>query len=99
MPLILKFEYIDGSSEESRIPAEIWLLDNEVASKVFMTKKELARITLDPYLETADTDMSNNYFPPVPQINKFELFREKMNLQQPENPMQRAKRAAAFEKK
>ena len=99
MPLILKFEYIDGSSEESRIPAEIWLLDNEVASKVFMTKKELARITLDPYLDTADTDMSNNYFPPVPQINKFELFREKMNLQQPENPMQRAKRAAAFEKK
>ena len=99
MPLILKFDYSDGSSEEYRIPAEIWLLDNEVASKVFMTKKELARITLDPYLETADTDMSNNYFPPIPQINKFELLREKMTPQQQENPMKRAKRAAALEKK
>jgi len=99
MPLILKFDFVDGSSEEHRIPAEIWLLDNEAVSKVFMTKKELARITLDPYLETADTDMSNNYFPPIPQMNKFELYREKMAQQQPENPMQRAKRAAAADKK
>ncbi len=99
MPLILQFEYVDGSSEVHRIPAEIWLLDNEVVSKVFMTKKELARITLDPHLETADTDMSDNYFPPTPALNKFELFREKMTPQQAENPMQRAKRAAAVEKK
>jgi hypothetical protein len=99
MPLILKFEYTDGSTEEHRIPAEIWLLDNEAVSKVFMTDRALARITLDPYLETADTDMSNNSFPPVPQMNRFELFREKTMPQPPENPMQRAKRASALEKK
>lgn len=99
MPLILKFEYADGNTEELRIPAEIWLLDNEAVSKLFMTNKAINRITLDPYLETADTDMSNNYFPPVPQINRFELFREKMMPQAPENPMQRAKRTSALEKK
>jgi hypothetical protein len=43
--------------------------------------------------------MSNNYFPPVPQMNRFELFREKMTPQATENPMQRAKRANALEKK
>ncbi|MEY4134806.1 MAG: hypothetical protein RL386_1156 [Bacteroidota bacterium] len=99
MPLILKFEYTDGNTEELRIPAEIWLLDNEAVSKLFMTNKAINRITLDPYLETADTDMSNNYFPPVPQMNRFELFREKMTPQATENPMQRAKRANALEKK
>lgn len=92
MPLILKFDFADGSSEEHRIPAEIWLLNNEEVSKVFITEKELMQITLDPYLETADTDMSDNYFPPKPQMNRFELFRERMAPPQPENPMQRAKR-------
>lgn len=93
MPLILKFTFADGSSQEYRIPAEIWLLNNEQISKIFVLDKEVAQVVLDPYLETADVDMSNNFYPPKPQMNRFELFRSRMAPPQEENPMQRAIRS------
>ncbi|MCB9290365.1 MAG: M1 family metallopeptidase [Lewinellaceae bacterium] len=95
MPIILRFEFTDGTSEEHRIPAEIWRLNQERATKVFVTGKEISRIILDPYLETADTDTGNNYFPPRQEISRFELFRKKNERwnEEGENPMQRARRA------
>jgi hypothetical protein len=60
MPLIVKFEYSDGSEEVKRIPAEIWRKYNDHVTKVFVTKKEVRHITLDPFLETADVDTRNN---------------------------------------
>jgi len=60
MPVIVKFEYSDGSEEVKRIPAEIWRKYNEHVTKVFVTKKEVRYITLDPFLETADVDTRNN---------------------------------------
>ncbi|MEZ4895238.1 MAG: M1 family metallopeptidase [Saprospiraceae bacterium] len=92
MPVIIQIEYTDGSSEVLRYPAEIWLKqpDNEV-SKVIRTEKEIAKITLDPFLETADTDTSNNNYPPQAPETRFEVF--KRQFPQGENPMQRAKRA------
>lgn len=93
MPLVLKFDFADGSTEEHRIPAEVWLLNNDKASKVFITDKEIVQVTLDPYLETADVDMSNNFFPAKPTLNRFEMFRGRTGgFPQEENPMQRAKR-------
>ncbi len=74
MPVILKFVFEDGSEEEHRIPAEIWRRNNEEVSKVFVTEKIVSQIVLDPYLETADIDRSNNYFPPQPEMSRFELF-------------------------
>lgn len=59
MPVIFKLEYADGSSKEVRIPAEIWKLEDAV-SKVIVSEKPIVRITLDPNLETADTDVTNN---------------------------------------
>lgn len=95
MPIILRFEYIDGTSEEHHIPAEIWRLNSNQVSKVFVTEKEIRQIILDPYLETADTDTGNNYFPPRPEISRFELFRKRNERwdEKGENPMQRAQRA------
>ena len=67
MPVILKLEYEDGSNEEVRIPAEIWRMQNEIlektVSKVLVTNKSVKKIVLDPNLETADTDVSNNVWP------------------------------------
>jgi hypothetical protein len=67
MPVILKLEYQDGSSEEVRIPAEIWKMQNELlensVSKVLVTNKSVKKVVLDPNLETADTDVSNNAWP------------------------------------
>ena len=61
MPVILKLEYEDGSFKEVRIPAEIWKLEDAV-SKVLVSNKRVKKIVLDPNLETADTDVSNNTF-------------------------------------
>lgn len=91
MPVILEFEYSDGTKETHRIPAEIWKMNDKKISKVFYSKKELVRVVLDPYLETADIDRGNNYWPPKQEPTRFELY--KSNHGGGENPMQRAKRA------
>ena len=74
MPLILEFEYEDGEREVRRIPAEIWKMSEPTVTKVFVTDRPATRITLDPYLETADVDMGNNVWPPRPEPTRFEVF-------------------------
>ncbi len=92
MPIILEMKYKNGRSEIIRIPAEIWKkTSNEEVTKVFVTDQEVSEIVLDPFLETADTDRSNNYYPPKQEINRFELFQRGDRNQ--ENPMQRDRRA------
>lgn len=63
MPIILKFEYADGSHEIRRIPAEIWLKNRKSVVKTFVTDKNITNIILDPDNETADTNTDNNYWP------------------------------------
>lgn len=87
MPVILAIEYADGSQEEMRIPAEIWRRNNIQVTKLLVTPKEIKSIALDPHLETADTDLSNNFWPPKPVKSRFQLFKQ----QQTPNPMQEQK--------
>lgn len=64
MPVIFRVDYVDGTSEEIRIPAEIWKMQNEAlestVSKIIIAEKVVNKITLDPNLETADTETDNN---------------------------------------
>jgi len=90
MPVILEWEFEDGTTEIERIPAEIWLRSDEV-TKLFVKDKMVKAVSLDPYLETADTDVSNNYWPARAVPTRFDLF--KRGSGRGENPMQRAKRA------
>lgn len=91
MPVIFQFVYEDGTTETIRIPAEIWRFGAETVTKTFTAAKAVKEIVLDPYLETADVDRSNNYFPPRTEESRFELFKKKNNVR--ENPMQRDIRA------
>ena len=86
MPIILKFIFEDGTEEEHRIPAEIWRRNNEEVSKVFVTDKIISQVILDPYLETADIDRSNNYFPAQQQMTRFELFQQQNQGRQRNTP-------------
>ena len=95
MPIILRFDFTDGTNEVVRIPAEIWRRTGEDVSKVFSFEKEVSSIRMDPFLETADTDFSNNTWPPQPTPTRFELFKER---QSDENPMQRQKRVEELER-
>ena len=91
MPIILELEYISGEKEEIRIPAEIWKKNSEKISKVFILDKELASVTLDPFLETADVNRNNNYWPPRVEPTRFQLYKQSTITN--ENLMQRNNRA------
>jgi len=100
MPLIVQFQYADGTSEDIRIPAEVWRLGGDEITKVFPTEQEVTQILLDPYLETADTDTSDNAFPRQRQPSRFETFKQKQMMRNNprENAMQRARRAEKLKK-
>ncbi|HEU4609348.1 MAG TPA: M1 family aminopeptidase, partial [Chitinophagaceae bacterium] len=94
MPIIVQFNYKDGSSEIRRIPAQIWRLNEEKVNKVFVTDKEVESIQLDPLKETADINVSNNTWGNIAQPSRFSAFKVKMNAvrgqSQGINPMQKA---------
>ncbi|MFM7605581.1 MAG: M1 family metallopeptidase [Prosthecobacter sp.] len=75
-PVILKVEYTDGSSEEMKLPAEIWRFDTREASKLIFTKKEIKAITFDPRQELTDTDVENNFWPRRPVKSRFQLYKD-----------------------
>ncbi|MDQ3322618.1 MAG: aminopeptidase, partial [Acidobacteriota bacterium] len=76
MPLIFRVEYVDGTNEQIRVPAEIWRYNNTDVSKLIVAKKEVKAIVLDPNLETADTDLSNNFFPRRVVPSRFQTFKQ-----------------------
>jgi hypothetical protein len=84
MPVILNITYKDGAKQEMRIPAEIWRRNAKTVTKLLITPKELESVEVDPRLETADADRSNNYWPPRPAKTRFQIFKE----QRQKNPMQ-----------
>jgi len=92
MPVIYELQYEDGTSEVIRIPAEIWRKGEKKITKVHASDKKIIRVILDPYLETADIDIENNYFPKEEQFSKFEIFK-RSNQRSQKNPMQKDNRA------
>ncbi len=93
MPLIIKFEFEDGTSETQRIPAEIWRLNDKKISKVFAFAKPVKQVILDPQEETADVNTENNYYPRRPIPSRFEVFKQEgftRGASMGSNPMQQA---------
>jgi hypothetical protein len=76
MPLVFEWTYKDGSKEIERIPAEIWRLNEQEVTKIFIKDKEVVSLMLDPNFELADVDMSDNAFPKKPVPSKFDQFKK-----------------------
>ncbi len=97
MPIIFDVEFEDGSTRHVRLPAEIWKKDNESITRMLVTKKPIKTVTLDPRLETADVDLSNNFYPPRIVKSRFELFKGfgRGGGGFGSNPMKRAQEAEA----
>lgn len=89
MPIILRAEFADQTDTVIRIPAEVWLQKETEFTKVFPFEKEVVKIELDPFLETADTDLNDNYWPAQTQPSRFQLFRRR-SRESRQNPMQEA---------
>lgn len=76
-PLPLTFTYADGKTEEYHIPAEVWRLNAEQVTKVFITPKRITSIEIDRQHTIADADYSNNTFPQRIRASRLELFKQK----------------------
>lgn len=99
MPVIVLLTLEDGSTQEVRLPAEIWRVDANVCDTLVITEQPIVKFELDPYRETADINRDNNHFPPVIEPTRFQLFKSQRRGSE-DNPMARAKRAQeALEKK
>ena len=75
MPLMVSYHYKDGTKEDVTYPVQIWRKNDKEVHKVIATDKEIEKIVLDPKLETADIDLSNNSWPEGTVVNEFEQFK------------------------
>ncbi|MGB3150216.1 MAG: M1 family metallopeptidase [Maribacter sp.] len=76
MPLIVEYTYADGTTKNITYPAEIWRKNDKEVSVVISSEKELKGIIVDPKLETADIDTTNNSWPKKEEQNDFDKFKE-----------------------
>jgi aminopeptidase N len=76
MPIIAELTFDDGTTETTTFPAQIWRKNNQTASRVFATAKPVKKITVDPKLQTADVDVTNNVWPKEESKSKFDHFGE-----------------------
>jgi hypothetical protein len=77
MPIIVELQFEDGTSETKVFPAQIWRKNNVTAKRVFATEKKVVKIQLDPKLETADIDVTNNFWPKAEMESKFDTLEKK----------------------
>ncbi|MFC3095354.1 M1 family peptidase [Alteromonas sediminis] len=79
MPIILQLDYEDGTSEEMRIPAEIWRRTPKHVQKLIVTDKNkvLKQVTVDPRWETADVNVDNNHYPRQIIPSRLESYKSK----------------------
>ena len=75
MPIIVEYEYADGTTEKVQYPVQIWRKNDHQVSRALATDKEIVKITVDPDLETADVNIENNTWPQTPEQNQFEQFK------------------------
>ena len=93
MPIFLDFTLENNTHQLIKIPAEIWMKNNTQITKVFAFDKEIKQIELDPFLETADTDRNNNFWPVKMEPTKFELYQYKNRRDRSgSNPMKKKKK-------
>lgn len=95
MPLIIEATFADGSTKVERIPAEIWRVEEQKVSKVLIYNQAVVSFKLDPFLETADTDLDNNSWPRMLVPTRYQLYKQE---QKRENPMQRQQRLEQLER-
>ncbi len=78
MPLIVEYTYADGTVENITYPAEIWRKNDKEVKVVISSATELTGVIVDPKLETADIDTTNNSWPKKEGQNEFDSLKEKM---------------------
>jgi len=76
-PLPLTIQFADASTRQTMIPAEIWRVNSELVTKVFIEPVQITSISVDDRHQTADADFSNNRFPATITKSRLELYKSK----------------------
>ncbi|MCB0444380.1 MAG: M1 family peptidase, partial [Gelidibacter sp.] len=79
MPIIIQYTYADGTTKTETFPAQIWRKNDKEVSKAIASDKEIVAFKVDPNLETADVDTSNNAWPREIKQSEFEAFKSQIN--------------------
>ena len=77
MPIIIQWNYEDGTSEIEQISAYIWRKNENKVTKAFVKYKEVKSILIDPFKEIADINESNNSWPKMTTKSRFEIYKTK----------------------
>ena len=72
MPILVEITFEDGTTENHKFPAQIWRMNDKEVSRTFATQKVISKIVIDPKLETADIDVTNNSWPKEEVKSKFD---------------------------
>ena len=78
MPIIVQYTYKDGTKERVTYPAQIWRLNDKEVNRTIGSEKEIINIQIDPDLETADIDTSNNSWPKEVKESEFNTFKNRI---------------------
>ncbi|WP_339629963.1 M1 family metallopeptidase [uncultured Maribacter sp.] len=78
MPLIVEYTYADGSVKNITYPPEIWRKNSKEVMMVISSPTELTNVVIDPKMETADIDITNNSWPKKEQENEFDKMKEEI---------------------
>ena len=98
MPILIGMEFEDGTKDMLHVPVEIWTRDNEEVTKLVITEKAVKTFTVDPRLQTADVDLTDNVYPPRQEISRFQLYKSS-GRGRGANDMKKAQQAEAARKK
>jgi len=93
-PLIIQWNYKDGTSETERISAYIWRKNENSVVKTFAKSKQVASVLIDPYKETGDINEKNNAWNIKEEPSRVDVFKAKQlgrGQSNGGNPMQKAK--------
>jgi hypothetical protein len=75
MPVIIYWQYVDGTSEREVLPAEIWRHNEYKVIKTFLKEKQVSSIKIDPNRELPDVNTTNNVYPRSANGSKFDQFK------------------------
>jgi len=76
-PLPLTINFANDTSQHIIIPAEIWRVNADVVTKIFVEPIQISSISLDDRHQTADADFSNNRFPATITQSRLALYKSK----------------------
>lgn len=76
MPLIVEYQYEDGTNEKVTYPVQVWRKNDQQVKKRVLSEKEIIGIVVDPDKETADVNSTNNLWPRQIPKTDLDVFRE-----------------------